>query len=126
MPPTPYALTAALDPATGDAVLEDGRRAHGEAPMLQCVLRILRTVRGEYAYDPTFGVDYSVARKASPGTAAAWRGAVIAALEPLVRRGSITRVQVSAELSGERLLYEVTFADPRQPGARVSTGRLEV
>jgi phage baseplate assembly protein W len=109
---TYYARTRALDPATGDLRLAGGNYVAGN-PMLEVVLRVLRTPRGSYLPDPTFGVDMTVLRKASVGVAAAWRAAVIAALRRYTDRGLITDLKVTVETEGSRLYYSLEFVDPR-------------
>jgi phage baseplate assembly protein W len=108
-----YAHTRALDAQSGDKRVAGGTYVAGD-PMTEVVLRILRTPRGRYLPDPTFGVDYSVIQKAGAGVAAAWRAAVLAALDRLIKRNLITHVRVIVDTSKPgQLLYDVEFRDPR-------------
>lgn len=122
MPSQNYAVTRSLDPGKGD-VLMDGLTWKQGQPMTEVVLRILRTPRGRYLPDPTFGVDYSAVNKALPGAGAAWRAAVLDALRSLIDRGYIANVAVTVDTAGDRLLYQVDFTDV-QAQQRGSTGRL--
>lgn len=132
MPPTYYAATRAMDPGTGEVSMAGATWARG-APMVEVVLRVLRTQKGSYRPDPAFGVDYTAVQKALPNAAATWRAEVLRALQFLVDRGLITgpggagQPAITVDVSARGVLaYQVDFRDPRAPATArpLSTGRL--
>lgn len=107
-----YVFSPALDPLTGDWLA--GTDRPGSAPAAQIVLWTLRTQRGSFAADETFGVDYRVAQRRSSSTQADWKAEVERALARHVRRGVISKLAVTVDPPAKgRLLYDVAFVDPR-------------
>jgi phage gp46-like protein len=119
--PSYYAYAPALDPATGDWLA--GTDRPGGAPAVQIVLWTLRTQRGSFAPDETFGLDYRVAQKRTSSTQADWKAEVERALARHVTRGVITSLVVTVDPpTRDRLLFDVAFTDPRT-AERVTTLR---
>jgi phage baseplate assembly protein W len=108
---TYYAVTRAMT-ETGDVSFAGATWTRGQ-PLVERVRRCLRTRRGSYLPDPTFGVDTSVLQKATPNVARVWTDAVRAALERFARRGELADLSVRVEARGDRLFYEVSFVDVR-------------
>lgn len=110
----PYAVTRRRDPTSGEVAFDGNRWAASASPMTEVVLMVLRTPRGSNA-DVTLGVDWSRVRKLGTGAAAAAKAAIEEALRFLVASGQIARLSVEAEVDAGagRLLYSVTFTDPR-------------
>jgi phage gp46-like protein len=108
-----YAFIPTLDAITGDITLANANHKAG-APLGQRVLRVLRTPLGSYLPDKSYGLDYSIAQKATIGVQAAWRAEVFRALNWLVKDGALTELDVKVyPPKGRRLEYEVSFRDPR-------------
>lgn len=118
-----YAVTRTLDAGTGDVSMDGAGWLPG-APMTEVVKRVLRTPRGRYLPDPTFGVDWKKVDKAGAGAAATAKKVIEAALKPYVDRGQLSSLSVSTERSGRALLYEVAFVDPRTKVRDTVTGQL--
>jgi len=125
MPINAYAYCRRLDAQTG-AVLMDGTTwAASPAPMLDVVLRVLRTPLGKYLPDKTFGVDYNLLQKITPTTGAAWRAEIIRATKRYVDLGLISPPVITLDVTSSSLVYEVAFHDIRAD-QRVSTGKIRV
>lgn len=109
-----YAVTRRRDPTSGEAQFDGNRWAAASSPMVEVVLMVLRTPLGTNA-DVTLGVDWSRVNKLGTGAAATAKAAIEEALRYLVASGQITRLAVEAEVDAGagRLLYSVTFTDPR-------------
>lgn len=105
-------VTRKLHPRTGHIVLQGGRWVRG-VPMLEVVLRVLRTSKGDYPPDPSFGVDYGSVDKGAPNAAAALKLAIEEALAPYTRTRQIQMLSVDVQRAGDRLVYDVAFVDPR-------------
>lgn len=107
-----YLFSPALDPVTGDWLA--GTDRPGGAPAVQIVLWTLRTHRGSFAPDETFGLDYRVAQRRTASTQADWKAEVERALARHVRARVITDLRVTVDPPAKgRLLYDVAFKDPR-------------
>lgn len=116
-----YAVARALDAASGDYILS-GSQWKRESPMLSVAIRVLRTEKGTYLPDPTFGVDWKRVQKASPNAEAQTIAVITEALAYYVRRGLMTSLSVSAEARQRNLFYDVSFTDPRN-NTRVTVPR---
>lgn len=116
---TYYALTRALDAVSGDVLL-DGGTWKTDPPMVGVVTRVLRTQRGTYLPDPTFGVDWSKVDKQRPNVSELLRTAIMEALQRYLDRGLVSSVAITSESVGARLSFVVSFLDPRQPGVRAN------
>lgn len=121
----PYAYCRTLDPKTGDVVMNGARWAPSAVPMLDVVLRILRTPLGKYLPNKNFGVDYSVVQKVLPTTGNAWRAEVLRALKPYVDQNLISPPKVTVDTDGSQMVFEVAFVDVRGK-QHVTTGKLAV
>lgn len=117
--PTYYAHCRALDAVTGDVVM-DGGTWKTDPPMVGVVTRVLRTQRGSYLPDPTFGVDWSKVDKLRPNVAELLRVAIMEALQRYLDRGLISSVAITASVAAGALFFAVSFLDPRQPGVRAN------
>lgn len=109
---TYYAYTRSLDPGTGQIQIAGNNWVAG-SPMVQVAIRILRTQRGTYLPDPTFGVDYSVVDKALPNAPATFKAELNRAFRSLVTSGAIANLSITVESSPPKLLWEITFTDVR-------------
>lgn len=117
MPTTYYAIARELTSA-GGVSLAGGTWTRGQ-PLVERVKRALRTPRGAFLPDPTFGLDLALVRRAAPAARpAALKAAVRDALARFVRAGDLTDLAVDAEALGTRLFYTVSFRDART-GERV-------
>lgn len=112
-----YAVTRSLNPNTGQPLLASGAWVRG-APMAEVIVRILRTPLGAFKPDPTFGVAYGDIDKGRENAPETLRSAITAALAKLVRNKLIENLSVVVERYGDRLLYEVSFDDPRIAAGR--------
>lgn len=113
-----YAITRKMDPLTGDVVFDDTRRSWAEgAPVMERVLRCLRTERGTAMRDPSYGVDWSPVDNARTGAAVAAKQAIKDALKRYVDAGDLANLTVEVDsikaASGRALLFRLTFADVR-------------
>lgn len=112
-----YAHTRALDPVTGDVRLSGGQWVVG-SPAAELVLQVLRTPKGTYLPDPSYGIDLSAVTHDHPNVTAKLHAAITAALRHLVEDGFITDLLVKVQRSGRgRLGYDVSFYDPRAQGS---------
>lgn len=111
---TYYAHTRRLDPDTGEFALDDDGRTWDEGqPATELVVRALRTPRGSCPLWPEYGLDMTGLDVARTDVAAQVRVAVTDALAFLTRSNRITNLRVSVSVERDRLLYTVTFDDPR-------------
>ncbi len=113
-----YAITRKMDPMTGDVVFDDTRRSWAEgAPVMERVLRCLRTERGTAMRDPSYGVDWSPVDNARTGAAVAAKQAIRDALKRYADAGDLANLTVEVDsikaASGRALLFRLTFADVR-------------
>ena len=113
-----YAITRKMDPMTGDVLFDDTRRSWAEgAPVMERVLRCLRTERGTAMRDPSYGVDWSPVDNARTGAAVAAKQAITSALKRYVDAGDLANLKVEVDsikaASGRALLFKLTFADVR-------------
>jgi phage baseplate assembly protein W len=96
--------------------------------MAEVVARVVRTPRGAYAPDPSFGVDYAAVEKAAPAQRpAALRAAVTAALQRWTSRRLLTALAIEVDPpAAGRLVFRVVFRDPRSsdPGLSRVAGSL--
>ncbi len=107
-----YLFSPALDAASGDWLA--GTDRPGGAPATQIVLWALRTQRGGFAPDESFGADYRVVQRLTAGSQAAWKAEVERALSRFVQRGVIRDVKVTVDPPAKGVLrFEVSFRDPR-------------
>lgn len=116
---TYYAQCRSLDAVSGDVQL-DGGTWKTDPPMVGVVTRILRTQRGTYLPDPTFGVDWSRTDKQRPNISELLRTAIMEALQRYLDRKLISSIAITSEIVGGRLSFVVSFLDPRQPGVRAN------
>ena len=117
-----YAVTRALDPGTGDIVMAGPTWARGQ-PATEIVLRCLRTPRGRYIPDPTYGLDYSVLQKATSDKPSKLRAAIQDALSRFAKRGVIEPPQIAVQMAGAAVQADVTFVDPRAQQQVALAGR---
>lgn len=122
----PYAYTREIDPNTGDVRMNGAVHKIADSPMVEVVMRVLRTPRGTYLPDPSFGLDYSLARYIKPNTKSDWRAEVVRALTFLIDAKRIQELSVEVEIVGRQLRYQVSFLDPRMPGVKQTTKRLTI
>jgi phage baseplate assembly protein W len=80
----PYAYCRQLDPKTGDVLMNGATWKASPTPMLEVVLRVLRTPLGRYVPNANFGVDYGILQSLLPTTGSAWRAEVLRALKTYV------------------------------------------
>lgn len=110
---TEYAVTRALNAGTGDTLMSGSNWKAG-VPATEVVLRILRTQRGSYAPDVTFGRDFSIIDKLGPQTPALWQAETQRALAAIVQNGLIAELVVEVQSTGKSTLLEsISFIDPR-------------
>lgn len=117
MPDGYYAFTRKLDPARGVPVVDSGTWASG-SPMAEVIVRVLRTPKGSYRADPSFGVDYSDIDKGAPDAPTRLQLAIEAALAVYVRDRLIADLRVRVTRAGSQIRYEVSFSDPRIPATQ--------
>ena len=119
----PYAYSRQMDTKSGDVAMNGARWAASPTPMLEVVLRVLRTPLRKYIPNNTFGVDYSILQKVLPTTAAAWRAEILRALKPYVDLNLISPPKVTVDTDGSQMVYEVAFVDIRAK-QNATTGKL--
>jgi hypothetical protein len=107
-----YAACRKLDPGKGDYVFAGTTWAQG-SPMVEIVVRGLRTPRGRYLPDPTWGVDLSNVNKLLPTAAASLRAAILQFLQPYQKQNLIRNVTVATSQGNGFMTYEVDFFDVR-------------
>lgn len=112
-----YAHTRMLDAVTGDVVM-DGGTWKADPPMVSIVTRVLRTQRGTYLPDPTFGVDWARVDKQRPNVSELLRTSIMEGLQRYLDRKLLSSIAITSELVGARLSFVVSFLDPREPGRR--------
>jgi hypothetical protein len=109
-----YAHTRKLGPSNGEFELDrDGRTWATGQPAAELVLRALRTPRGSCPLWPEYGLDMTGLDVARTDAASQVRVAITGALAFLTREQRITNVRISVSVERDRLLYTVTFDDPR-------------
>lgn len=109
-----YAFTRSLDAGTGDVKLAGGTWAAG-LPSAEKIIRRLRSPRGRYLPDPTFGLDVRALQKAGPTAAKDVRAALLDAVAPLVTAGDIRVANLTITVTGTTVLYDLDFVDLRLP-----------
>lgn len=120
----PYAITRALDPGTGDTLMDGSTWLHAAHPATEVVLRYLRTELGTYAPDTTVGRRFALLDKIGPSTPGLWQTETERALKPLSDNGIISALVVRCEHGGRGAILEsVEFTDPRL-NRRVTLRRL--
>lgn len=107
-----YAFTRALDPGTGYIRVSGNTWVPG-SPMVEVVLRIIRTPKGTFLPDPNFGVDYSLVEKARTNSGATFRAELSRALRTLVTTNAIRDLAIQVETKGTTLLWQIDFVDVR-------------
>lgn len=124
----PYAFVRKLNPQTGDVVFDQLRSSWAlGAPVMERVLRCLRTERGTARRDPSYGVDWSQVDNARTGVAAI---AVQAIRVGLSRFGAevadlVVQAEVQAHGGGGKLLaIQLSFKDPRGATIQLSGRRI--
>lgn len=116
--PAYYAFSPALDPLTGDVKFSQTRSSWTEGqPLVEKVIRCLRTPKGSALRDPTYGVDAGAFENARENAPAEAEAAIRAALQRFISRGELTDLAVEVEAQGTSLVFEVRFKDPRDPAA---------
>jgi len=124
---TYYASARTVDAGTGLLGYDPVTQSWPDGPpMLETVILALRTPRGRCLADPTFGLDYSVAQKATSDVGSRWTSAVRDCLSRWVKSGQLQDLQVQVDVEVTSLFYAVSFIDPRIPLPRQTTGRLAV
>lgn len=113
MTAAPY--VRALDPGMGDVVHHDGGTWEADGPGTAAVVRTLRTVKGSFAPDRTFGTEYQLVDRQRPNAAATLAAVLREALARLVRADTIRELDVRTEVVGDQPRAEVSFVDPRDP-----------
>lgn len=97
-----------IDPTTRDAVFDDAARTWEKTtPELALVRSVLSVPRGRRLADPTFGVEWP--DRAETGVETRTREAILAGLRRWTARRFLRDVEVSTEVKGEAVFYEVTF-----------------
>lgn len=119
----PYAYCRKLDPKTGDVVMNGATWQASSTPMLEVVLRVVRTPLGKCLANAKFGVNYDLLQKVLPTTAASWRAEILRALRPYVDLNLISPPKVTVDTDGSQMVYEVTFVDIRGK-QNATTGKL--
>lgn len=114
----PYSFSRKMEPLTGDAVFDAARRSWSlGAPVMERVLRCLRTERGTAARDPRYGVDWSPVDNARANAGAAAKQAITAALKSFVDAGDlvglVVEVDVAKAASGRAMIFKLSFSDAR-------------
>ena len=113
-----YAVTRKMDPLTGDVLFDSTRRTWAlGAPLMERVLRCLRTERGTALRDPSYGVDWSPVDNARANAAVAAKQAITDALKRFVDAGDLRDLRVQTDAvraaSGMAFLFKLTFRDVR-------------
>lgn len=113
-----YAVTRKMDPMTGDVVFDTTRRTWATgAPLMERVLRCLRTERGTAQRDPSYGVDWSPVDNARSNSGVAAQQAITEALRPFVDAGDLRDLRVQTDAikaaGGMAFLFKLTFRDVR-------------
>ncbi len=108
-----YKFTRSLDPSTGNVLLEN-QRWKGGSPAAEIVLRVLRTPKGSYLPDPTFGFDYSLLNHLTNDSEARIKAGIETALNYLVQDSVISslKVKVQVDILRKAVVYDVSFYDP--------------
>lgn len=106
-----YAHTRYL--TDGGDVEMDGTSWRTGAPMIEVAKRILRTPKGSFIPDPTFGLDFSVVQVARSDAGPRFSAAVREAFDSFRKAGLMQRFRVVVEVADDRLRYEISFYDPR-------------
>lgn len=109
------AFAVQLDGVTGDVVFDKttGRRAAGH-PLVEKVLRWMRTPRGRALRDPSYGPDLQGLDNVAPNAAAVLEQRIRAGLKE--RFGAELLVErVTCDVQGGWLLWRVDLRDPRDP-----------
>lgn len=113
VPTAPYAVTRQLDPGRGELQMTGSTWTRGQ-PMVEIAVRILRTPRGTYQLDQTFGVDMSTVKTVTSGTGAAFQAAIYQAFDFYIKRGFVTKFKAFVSVSATgAVTYDVSFVDPR-------------
>lgn len=118
-----YAETRSLNPLTGDLYFTEPRWIAG-SPLAEIAVRVVRTPKGRYLPDPTFGVDYSVLKKRNNNTAAAFTAALKDAFDRYVKRGIMRDLKVSVTEMKKYFVFRIAFIDTRT-GQQISIPPLE-
>lgn len=117
-PGRPYAFSREMNPATGDAAFDRSRRTWKySAPLLQKVIRCLRTERGSARRDLAYGVEWYRLDNARANADVIAKQVVTAALKRFVDAGELVELRVEADAipaaGGRALLLKVSFRDAR-------------
>jgi len=113
-----YAVTRKMDPLTGDVLFDTSRRTWATgAPLMERVLRCLRTERGTAMRDPGYGVDWSPVDNARSNAGVAAQQAITEALRRFVDAGDLRDLTVQTDAikaaGGMAFLFKLTFRDVR-------------
>lgn len=123
-----YAVTFAHAASDGDIRLNPrtGQWVEPESPALEMVINTLRTPKGSCLAVPDLGVEWSRIDTLRTDAAATARAVILAGLGSLLSDGWIESVSVTVEVdpSRGRLLYSVSFVDPRLKKKLTATGTI--
>jgi hypothetical protein len=109
-----YAYTRRLDSGTGERVMAGGTWAAG-LPSAEKIIHRLRTPKGRYLPDPTFGIDLRALQKLGPTSPKDIRAAIVTALDPLVTAGDIRITALSVIVNHTTVTYALDYVDLRLP-----------
>lgn len=108
-----YKFTRSLDPRTGNLTMVNQRWKAG-SPAAEIVLRVLKTPKGTYLPDPTFGFDYSLLDHVRPDSEEKIKAGIRECLNYLVKDRVITDLNIKVEVDAKKktVLFDVSFIDP--------------
>lgn len=117
-----YAVTKALDPATGDYKFSGSVHTRG-SPMREIIIRILRTPKGQCLANPNFGIDLSLVRKQFPNTAQNLKNSISQSVKYLVDQNLISNLEISvdSDTSTSTLKYQISFTDNQANNREIDT-----
>jgi len=117
-----YAVTKALDSATGDYKFSGSVHTRG-SPMREIIIRILRTPKGQCLANPSFGIDLSLVRKQFPNTAQNLKNSISQAVKYLVDQNLISNLEISvdSDTSTSTLKYQISFTDNQANNREIDT-----
>lgn len=119
------AFTPNIDPATGDATLDDGELEAAPSAALGLALWTLRTPYGACPVCPELGVRWSVAQTNTGGAANALKRELERALRWIEEAGFLANLAVSVTTPApRRIQYEVAFDDAETGRRRTLRGAL--
>ena len=102
--------TASLNPSTGDYAWDANRSALALGnPDVEAVIRVLRTPKGSFLPDPTYGVDFTAFAHRRPNVAADAQRELLRALRQTISLRGLHDVTITVTISRESILYVVAF-----------------